>query len=187
MITRLFVWWFRLKGWKVGENIPPDLRKAVVIAAPHTSNWDFVYALATFRILGIRVNYLVKHQAYRFPFKRLLDNNGAIPVERSRTQNFVEQFIRMFHERESLYLLIPAEGTRSRVNKWKSGFYHTALGAGVPIMLGYLDFEKRIAGFGPVFHPTGDKDADMAVIREFYRHVKGRHPDKYNPESARID
>ncbi len=187
MITRFFVWWFKLKGWKVGETIPDEIRKAVVIAAPHTSNWDFVYALATFRILGIRVNYLIKREGYRFPLKSLLDNTGAIPVDRSRKHNLVDNLAERLDKAENLYLMVPAEGTRKKVTRWKSGFYHAALKAGVPLMLGYLDYKNKVAGFGKPVHLTGDKEKDMAFIREFYRPIEGKHPENFDPESIRID
>ncbi len=187
MITKLFAWWFRLKGWKVGETIPPDVRKAVVVAAPHTSNWDFVFALATFRILKLKVNYLAKKELFKFPLKYLLQGTGGIPVVRSRSQNLVDSMIKMFRENDNLYLLAAAEGTRKKVTKWKSGFYHVALGAGVPVMLGYLDYRNKVAGFGPVIYLSGDKEKDMTVIREFYRHIEGRNPDKFDPEAVRID
>ena len=108
MVTRFFIWWFKLNGWKVGETIPHEIRKAVVIAAPHTSNWDFVFALATFKMLGIKVNYLIKNDVYRFPFRRLLDNTGAIPVARNRSQNLVDTIVQKLDAAENLYLMIPA-------------------------------------------------------------------------------
>lgn len=187
MITKLFVWWFKLKGWKVGETIPPEVPKAVVLAAPHTSNWDFVYALATFRLLGLKVNYLAKKELFRFPLKSLLINTGGMPVERSRSQQLVDTMVRMFRENDRLYLLSAAEGTRKKVTKWKSGFYHVAREAGVPVMLGYLDYQKKVAGFGPVMHLSGDKTADMARIRAFYAQVQGKNPELFNPDAVRID
>jgi 1-acyl-sn-glycerol-3-phosphate acyltransferase len=187
MITRLFAWWFKLKGWKVAESIPEELKKCVVVAAPHTSNWDFVYALAAFRILHLNVNYLAKKELFKFPLKTLLLNTGGLPVERSKSHNLVESMIEKFRNAEQLYLLIPAEGTRKKVDKWKSGFYHVAQGAGVPIMLGYLDYKNKIAGFGKVFYTTGDKIKDMASIREYYSHYTPRHPELFSLESVRID
>lgn len=187
MITRLFVWWFKLKGWKIDRSIPPGLRKAVVIAAPHTSNWDFVYALATFRLLNIKVRYLIKEEVYRFPLKGLIDATGGIPVKRNRNTKLVDTFINELNQTEDLFLMIPAEGTRSRVKKWKSGFYHAALGAGVPVLLGYLDFRKKTAGLGNIIHLTGDKERDMASIREFYRDISGKHPEKFDIDSVRLE
>jgi 1-acyl-sn-glycerol-3-phosphate acyltransferase len=187
MVTRFFIWWFKLNGWKVGETIPQEIRKAVVIAAPHTSNWDFVFALATFKMLGIKVNYLIKNDVYRFPFRRLLDNTGAIPVARNRSQNLVDTIVQKLDAAENLYLMIPAEGTRSKVSRWKSGFYHAAVGANVPVVLGYLDYENKIAGFGKIVHLTGDKQKDLTVIREFYRPIKGKHPEKFDIEAVKLD
>lgn len=187
MITKLFAWWFRLKGWKVGETIPPDVHKAVVIAAPHTSNWDFVYALATFRILNLKVNYLAKQELFRFPLKYLLRGTGGIPVVRTKSQNMVEAMVRMFRDNDRLYLLSAAEGTRKKVTKWKSGFYHVAMGAGVPVMMGYLDYKNKVAGFGKVLSLSGDKAKDMAAIRDFYKDIQGRNPEKFDPDAIRLD
>jgi 1-acyl-sn-glycerol-3-phosphate acyltransferase len=187
MITRLFVWWFNFKGWTIDRSIPAGIRKAVVIAAPHTSNWDFVYALATFRLLKIKVRYLIKKEAYRFPLKGIIDATGGIPVKRHSNTRLVDTFIQELNGTDDLFLMIPAEGTRSLVKKWKSGFYHAALGADVPVLLGYLDFEKKTAGFGKTVFLTGDREKDMSVIREFYRNIKGKHPEKFDPESVRLD
>lgn len=187
MITRLFVWWFKFKGWKIDRSIPPGIRKAVVIAAPHTSNWDFVYALATFRLLDIKVRYLIKQEAYRFPLKGVIDATGGIPVKRNKNTNLVDTFIQELNQTDDLFLMIPAEGTRSRVKKWKSGFYYAALGAGVPVLLGYLDFKKKTAGFGQVVNLTGDKEKDMALIRDFYRDISGKHPEKFDIDSVRLE
>lgn len=187
MITRLFTWWFKVRGWKIESSIPPGIRKAVVIAAPHTSNWDFVYALATFRLLKINVRYLIKQEVYRFPLKGLIDATGGIPVKRNSNTKLVDTFIRELQNAEDLFLMIPAEGTRSLVKKWKSGFYHAAMGANVPVLLGYLDFDKKTSGFGKVVNITGNREKDMQIIREFYRNIKGKHPEKFDPESVRID
>lgn len=187
MITKLFAGWFRLKGWKVGGPMPAGVQKAVVVAAPHTSNWDFVYALATFRILGLQVNYLAKRELFRFPFKWILQSTGGIPVERKKSQNMVDTMVQMFNQHDQLYLLAAAEGTRKRVSKWKSGFYHVAMGAGVPVLLGYLDYKNKVAGFGPVIYLTGHKEKDMERIRDFYSRIQGKHPESFDPNAIRID
>jgi 1-acyl-sn-glycerol-3-phosphate acyltransferase len=186
MITRLFAWWFKLKGWKVGGTIPPGISKCVVIAAPHTSNWDFVYALATYRILNLPVNYLAKVELFRFPIKGILKATGGIPVIRSRSQNLVETIVEKFNQSEHLYLMIPAEGTRKRVDKWKSGFYHVALGAKVPIMLGFLDYKNREAGFGKILYPSGDIEKDLSLIKEFYCTKTGKHPELFNIDAVKF-
>ena len=147
MITRFFILIFKLNGWKIVGAVPPEIKKAVVIAAPHTSNWDFVYALAIFRLLKLNVRYLIKKELFRFPLSILLNNTGGIPVERSKKQSLTDQIIQKFHEADHLLIAVPAEGTRKRVEKWKSGFYYAALGANVPILPGYLDFKKKEGGF----------------------------------------
>jgi 1-acyl-sn-glycerol-3-phosphate acyltransferase len=186
MITRLFAWWFKLKGWKVGESIPPEISKCVVIAAPHTSSWDFVYALATYRILNLPINYLAKKELFKFPLRGLLKATGGIPVIRSKSQNLVETIVDKFNHSEHLYLMIPAEGTRKWVEKWKSGFYHAAIGAKVPIMMGYLDYGNKVAGFGKVLYPSGDIEKDLALIREFYSNKTGKNPALFNIEAVRF-
>jgi 1-acyl-sn-glycerol-3-phosphate acyltransferase len=187
MILRLFALWFRLKGWKTGEGIPSSTRKCVVIAAPHTSNWDYVYCMAAGYLLGVEIRYLAKKELFRFPLKRLLINTGGLPVIRDRNTRMVDSMIDLFNRSEQLRLIIPAEGTRKRVERWKSGFYHVAMGAGVPVHLGYLDYKNRIAGFGPAIQLTGNREEDARVIREFYRNIQGRYPEKFNLDAIRFD
>jgi 1-acyl-sn-glycerol-3-phosphate acyltransferase len=187
MITSFLVWLFKINGWRVGETIPHDIKKCIVIAAPHTSNWDFVYALAAFKILGLPVKYLAKKELFRFPFKFIFDSTGGIPVERTKSQNLVESIITKFNNSDRLYLLMAAEGTRKKVTKWKSGFYHAALGAGVPIMLGYLDYKNKVAGLGELIYLTGNKEKDMERIRHFYSTKTGKNPELFDLDSVRID
>jgi 1-acyl-sn-glycerol-3-phosphate acyltransferase len=186
MITRLFAWWFKQKGWKVEGTIPPEISKCVVIAAPHTSNWDFVYALATYRILNLPINYLAKKELFKFPLKGILKSTGAIPVIRSISQNLVETIVDKFNEAEHLYLMIPAEGTRKKVEKWKSGFYHAAIGANVPILMGYLDYKNKKSGFGKVLYPSGDTVKDLAMIKDFYSGITGKNHELFNIEAIRF-
>jgi 1-acyl-sn-glycerol-3-phosphate acyltransferase len=187
LMLRLFAWWFRLKGWKTGEPIPAHIKKCVVIAAPHTSNWDFVYSLATAQIMGLKVGYLAKKELFRFPLRGLLLRTGGIPVIRSHNTNLVTTIIELFNEKEELKLMIPAEGTRKRVQKWKSGFYHVALGAGVPVFMGYLDYKNKKAGYGPQLILSGDKKKDAAIIREFYSDKTAKHPELFNLDAIRFD
>ncbi|MCF8339902.1 MAG: 1-acyl-sn-glycerol-3-phosphate acyltransferase [Chitinophagaceae bacterium] len=178
---------FRLKGWKINGVIPADLKKCVLIAAPHTSNWDFIYTLAAFNIAKVNMNYLAKKELFKFPLNILLKATGAIPVIRSKHQNLVENIIQKFKDSEELILMIPAEGTRKLVEKWKSGFYYAAIGANVPIVLGYLDYSKKVAGFGKVIYPTGDKAIDMATIKAFYKDKIGKNPQWFSPDAIKID
>lgn len=170
--------YLRLIGWKTGSTLPASLKKCVLVGAPHTSNMDYPIALATLYASGVRTRFLAKKSLFRFPLGILMRLTGGLPVDRSKHNNMVEAMIHMFSKHDRLVLLIPAEGTRSYVKEWKSGFYYTALGAGVPIALGYLDYGKKIAGFGELFYPTGNYQQDLAVIKQYYRQFKPRYPEK---------
>ncbi len=174
-LCRLYL---RIIGWKIGSVLDPSIRKCVLVAAPHTSNMDYPISLATLYACGVRVRFLAKKSLFIFPLGILMRATGGIPVDRSKHNNMVDAMISMFSQTDSLILLIPAEGTRSYVKEWKSGFYHTALGAKVPIVMGYLDYGNKVAGFGDLFYPTGDYPNDLEEIKKFYRKFKARHPEK---------
>ncbi|SHG26085.1 Acyltransferase [Cnuella takakiae] len=186
-LFRLFAWWFRLKGWRTAEAIPASVKQCVVIAAPHTSNWDFVYSLACAHILGVRLRYLAKQELFRFPLGGIMRATGGIPVTRSRNTKLVDTIIQLFQNSDELRLMIPAEGTRKKVDRWKTGFYHVALGTGVPVYLAYLDYNQKIAGFGKAVYLTGDKEKDAAVIRDFYKDKVGKYPELFNLEAIRFE
>ena len=176
-IARFLLW---LGGWTVvGDK--PGVRKAVYIAAPHTSNWDGFWAICykVYRRLDIR--WFVKDSMFFFPVNILLRINGAIPLDRSRARSSVSQAIEAFDSNEDFYFGLAPEGTRSKTEKWKSGFYRIAEGANVPIVLGFLDYENRRLGLGPMITLSGDRDADMAIIASFYEPIRGRWPDKAGP------
>lgn len=187
MISEFCGWWFRTRGWKVKGVIPSDVPKAIVVAAPHTSNWDFVFALGAYQVSGLPINYVAKKELFRFPFSIIFNATGGIPVNRAKSQNFVDAIVQKFSESDRLYLIMAAEGTRKRVEKWKSGFYYAAMNAKVPIVLGFLDYAKKEAGFGDLFYPTGDKHADMLRIKQFYADKTGRNPELFNLDSVQLD
>ena len=169
----LFV--FKMRGWRI-EGQFPAIAKYVLIAAPHTSNWDFPITLClTFALKG-KIYWMGKDTLFRRPFKRVFKWLGGISVDRSKSNNMVSQMIQQFAANENLVVTIPPAGTRSNVMKWKTGFYYIALGANVPVVLGFLDYRKKIGGIGPVFLPTGDIHADMQQIRVFYSGIRGKHP-----------
>ena len=186
-MRKLFVWLFKINGWKIDANLTEGYKKCVVIAAPHTSNWDFLYSLAVFFKLKIPVRFLAKKELFVWPVKGLLKNMGGMAVQRSKSSKLVDDIITLFNQEKELMLMIPAEGTRSSVAKWKTGFYHVALGANVPVLLGYLDYEKKIAGFGPLLYMTGNPAADAKIIKDFYRNIKGKHPENFNVEALVLE
>lgn len=179
-----FVFW--LTGWKVVGKYPSHVSKCVMIAAPHTSNWDLVFARGAFFILGVPVRYTIKKEMMRFaPLGWLLKKLGAIPVERNPERahklgqgSLVYGMVRLFEEHDHLVIMVTPEGTRKFVKKWKTGFYHTAVRAGVPIVLGYLDYAKKHAGIGPTIYPTGNLQKDMMKILSFYDGITGKYPEQ---------
>jgi 1-acyl-sn-glycerol-3-phosphate acyltransferase len=164
-------------GWRL-EGRLPDVDKLVVIAAPHTSNWDLPVLLSLAFALRAKACWLGKHSLFRRPFGFFFRWMGGIPVYRSASQNMVAQSVEMFRNSKKLILTIPPEGTRSKVSHWKTGFYYIALGAGTPIAMAFIDYKRKASGVGPTLHPTGNIEADMEVIRNFYATVTAKYPDK---------
>ncbi len=174
VIRWISIFLLKISGWHT-EGSLPDIPKFVMIAAPHTSNWDLpIMMFIAFKLKG-RLNWMGKDTIFRKPFKGLFKWLGGIPIERSRSNNVVGQMIDRFHEIDRLILTIPPSGTRKRVKKWKSGFYHIASGANVPVVLGFLDFKRKTGGIGPVVTLTGDMEQDMKGIRAFYSNIEGKY------------
>ncbi len=166
----------RLTGWKIEGSLPPDGQKCVLIAAPHTSNWDLPYTLMVAFALRLRIYWMGKEQIFKPPFRGLMMWLGGIPVQRESANNLVAASVQAIQAADGpLQLVVPPEGTRSKVRYWKTGFYYIATGAGVPIVLAYMDYERKLSGLGPVFHPSGDLEADMARIQAFYAPFKGKN------------
>ena len=178
MLKLVARWFLKLAGWEP-EGSQPRERRFVLIAAPHTSNWDLAYMLAVATHFDLKVSWMGKHALFRPPFGWLMRRVGGIRIVRHQRGDRVSEMVRAFEQRESLVLVVPAEGTRGYVAHWKSGFYHIARSAGVPIVLGYLDYARRRGGFGPALNPTGDIRCDMDKIRAFYADKIGKHPDQF--------
>lgn len=166
----------KLMGWRI-EGELPKLDKFVVIGAHHTSNWDFVIFIAVKFVLRLNARWFGKHTIFRWPFGALMRLWGGIAIRRERQGNTVEQAVRAFAEHEQFMLILSPEGTRKKVERWKMGFYHIALGAGVPIVLGALDYQNRRVFIGPTFVPTSDEAADIKAILAFYRPFIPKKPE----------
>lgn len=149
----------------------------MVIAAPHTSNWDALIMLAAAYVFRVKMKWFVKAEAFFFPLGPILRFFGGIPIDRSARNNTVSQAVEQFRQSERLILAVPPEATRKRSAFWKMGFYHIARGAGVPIVLGYLDYRRKVAGLGPAFTPTGDIEADFKVFEKFYGAITPKFPE----------
>lgn len=166
----------KLTGWRaVGKPIANH--RFVLIGAPHTSNWDFPVMLTVVLKLRLRLYWMGKESLFRFPFGGLMRWLGGIPIDRSRAHGVVDQVTQRYRENPQLVVLIPPEGTRSKVNEWRTGFYHIANNANVPILMGYIDAERKEAGLADFFHPTGDVEADIKAIRAFYATKRGIRPE----------
>jgi len=174
-LARSFLW---LTGWKA-EGAPPDDARFVLVGAPHTSNWDLAFMLAIATVFEVKVSWMGKEALFFPPLGWLLRQVGGIPVVRHRKDNLVAQMTRAFEQAESMILAVAPEGTRRGTTHWKSGFYHIARSAGVPIVLGYLDYASRSGGFGPAIDPTGEIRRDMDEIRRFYSDKVGRRSDQF--------
>ncbi|WP_018460594.1 1-acyl-sn-glycerol-3-phosphate acyltransferase [Thermus oshimai] len=170
----------RLLGWRLVEHLPPG-KRYVLIGAPHTSNWDFLFALLGLWALGIRGRWLGKKELFRSPpLGFLLRALGGISVDRSRRTGLVEEVAELL-KKEDLVILITPEGTRAQAPYWRSGFYHMARAAGVPIAFGYLDAKRKELGVGGYLQPSGNLLQDFAQIRAFYQDKVGLKPHKQGP------
>lgn len=167
-----------LSGWKV-QGDWPGLDKAVLVAAPHTSNWDGIYMLATAGFYRVKLRWMGKKSLTQGPFGWLIKAMGCVPIDRSSSNDVVKQMSDAFAAEPRMILAIPPEGTRSAVKEWKSGFYHIAVGAGVPIILSVLDYKTKTARLAAVVTPSGDYETDLATIRAHYRDAKGKHPEHF--------
>ena len=164
----------RLGGWRVVGPIP-DLPKAVLIVAPHSSNWDGFWGMAVKIALGLDVRVLGKAQLFWWPLGPLLRKLGAIPVDRSSPQGTIEQAIAIIRDFDRIWFTLTPEGTRKRVDKWKTGFWKIARNANVPIVMAYFNYPDKTVGITHVFHTTDNLQQDMAYIREWYRPWQGKN------------
>lgn len=167
---------YRRKGWTI-EGTAPDARKCMILGAPHTSNWDFVFFLGAVTQLGLKPSFIGKLSLFRRPLTRFMYDMGGIPIDRrAEGRNYVEQVVDAFNAADELTLVIAPEGTRGPITSWRSGFYYMALGAGVPIVPAWVDHASMKGGIGPAIMPTGDYAADLRKIAEFYYSKMPGHP-----------
>ena len=183
LLRWMSIGFLKLTGWKVVGKLPPQAAKSVLIAAPHTSNWDLPYTLMVAFALRLNVYWIGKSSLFKPPFGGVMMWLGGIPVDRSQSNNLVAASSQaIMRATGPLQLIVPPEGTRSGTRYWKTGFYYIAAGAGVPIVMAYLDYDKKIGGLGPVFQTTGDVDADMLAIKAFYAGIKGKNADQFHAD-----
>ncbi len=180
-VLRAFsIGFLRLTGWRVEGALPAHALRSVLIAAPHTSNWDLPYTLMVAFALRLNIRWMGKHGIFRAPFGGVMRWLGGIEVNREQSNNLVAASAKAIRESDGpLQLIVPPEGTRSKARYWKTGFYHIAREAQVPIVMAYMDYAHKRSGLGPLFEPTGDVDADMASIKAFYAPFKGKNATQF--------
>jgi len=173
------MWILNVTGWKAYTTVaePP---KSVICVAPHTSNWDFPIGELSYLALGRKASFLIKKSWFFFPFNYFFKALGGVPVDRSKRTSVTQQMAEEFEKREHFHLAITPEGTRSLVDKWKMGFYHIAVLANVPIQLAYIDYGKKELAIKEIFYPTGDEEADLAKIQEYYKDIQAKFPKKFS-------
>ena len=176
-------------GWKTDDQWPEHIQQCVMIAAPHTSNWDALYARLALKALGVNVRLTIKDSYMKFPFGPFVRAMGGIGIDRRPKQkgearpSMVEVMTDLFKTHPQLVMLVTPEATRAKQEKWKTGFYHVAINAGVPIALAYMDYVKKEAGVGKIIYPTGDFEVDMAEIMAFYANIQPKFPHQFSVDT----
>ena len=176
-------------GWEIDNHWPLDLDQCVMIAAPHTSNWDALYARLSLKALGVNVRITIKDSYMRFPLGPFVRAMGGIGIDRTpkvkgeERPSMVQVMSELFKKHPKLVMLVTPEATRAKQEKWKTGFYHVALNAGVPIALAYMDYAKKKTGVGKIIYPSGNFEKDMHEIMEFYSQISGKFPEKFSVDT----
>ena len=175
-----------LMGWEIDNHWDLDIDQCVMIAAPHTSNWDALYARLALKALGVNVRLTIKDSYMKFPFGPFVRAMGGIGIDRSAKQegqerkSMVQLMSDLFKTHPKLVMLVTPEGTRAKQEQWKTGFYHVAVNAGVPIALAYMDYAKKKTGIGKIVYPSGDYQKDMTEIMAFYAEINAKFPEKFS-------
>jgi 1-acyl-sn-glycerol-3-phosphate acyltransferase len=176
MLSQLSMWILTLLGWEVHADYP-GVNKYVVIAAPHTSNWDFPLGILAAKAVNLKIYWMGKHALFRWPWGWFFRAVGGTPVDREQSLNLSQQMAELFARSEHLVLALAPEGTRAKKDHWKTGFYYIARAANVPIVMGYLDFGQKQVGIGGTFYPGDDIEEDFKHIRQFYKNRQGKIPE----------
>lgn len=170
---------YKTLGWSVEVNVP-DCPKCIICIAPHTSNWDFIYGKLACSSVGWTASFLIKDSWFFFPFNYFFKSIGGIPVQRKKKgADLTEAIINKFNNSSNLKLAITPEGTRKKVQKWRTGMLYIAIGAKVPIMLAKFDYKKKLISINDIYTPTGDIEADMKFIKTYFKNVSAKFPEKF--------
>ena len=181
-----------LMGWEIDNHWDLNIDQCVMIAAPHTSNWDALYARLALKALGVNVRLTIKDSYMKFPLGPFVRALGGIGIDRRTKEegqprpSMVQQMSDLFKTHPKLVMLVTPEGTRAKQEQWKTGFYHVAMTAGVPIALAYMDYAKKKTGVGKIVYPTGDFEKDMTEIMAFYAEINPKFPDDFSIDQRYI-
>ncbi len=187
LLRYICIFFFKLLGFKIDKNLPSEVDRCVMIAVPHTSNWDFVHCMAAFHLLKIPIRFTIKKSWMKPPFGWLIKPMGGLAIDRTpkkegeKRKSVTEAMVQLFDDNPGqLAMVVTPEGTRSKRTEWKSGFYYTAKGAGVPICCGYVDYKKKIAGVYGVVYPSDDKAADLRKIMDLYKNAEPKIAENFS-------
>lgn len=184
MFRALSVFLYKILGWKTVNNIDVNkVPQAIIAAAPHTTNWDFFYTIMGMKVMGVKMNFLIKDSFFFFPLNIIMSSLGGIPVDRTKKNNLVQQVVEKVKNKEIRYLIVSAEGTRSYTDKWRSGYYYMAKEANLPLYLGSLDYKKKIMAIDREFEMTGNFEDDLKKMKEYYINITPKHINKSNLHS----
>jgi len=185
LLQGLSIIFLKIFGWR-REGKLPDIPKYVMVAAPHTSNWDFPIAMAFMFSFKMKLSWLGKDSLFRWPFGGFFKFLGGIPIKRSQPGDVVAQSVQAFKDRVKMVMVIAPEGTRKKVMHWKTGFYYIAQGANIPIVLSFLDYFRKVGGIGPTIAQRSNIELDMKTIREFYENITAKIPDQSTPATTSV-
>lgn len=172
---------YKLLGWKTINKLDVNkVPQAIIAAAPHTTNWDFFYTILGMKVMGVKMNFLIKDVFFFFPLNLIMKSLGGIPVNRSKSNNLVQQLVEKVKNKKLRYLIVSAEGTRSYTNKWRSGYYYMAKEAGLPLYLGSLDYKKKIMAIDKEFIMTDSFEDDLKRMQDYFKNISPKYINKSN-------
>ncbi len=174
----------RIMGWKIDHNLPSEAKRCVLVFAPHTSAWDFVYGKLALKSMGLNARFLIKKEMFWFPLGLLLKSLGAMPVNRQQAKRLPIHATKLFETNKELTLMIAPEATRKCTENWKKGFYFIATHANVPIVVAFMNWKNRKGGISKVIYPSGNYDEDLKSIQEVYFGMQGKHKGRFNLENT---
>lgn len=177
MLGPVYRFFFKIRGWKVVGKIPDDLKKFVMVVAPHTSNWDFFVGLGARSVMGVDTRFAGKKELFRFPFGWIFKKLGGYPVDRSKKNNFVDAVCDIYDSKERFSICLTPEGTRSYAPVWKTGFWHIAHKLNIPIVMIAMNYETKSVVIEPPFFTSGNMETDISKMKDYFRKSPGLHPE----------